>query len=95
MSLSKEEIIKLANLAKLQLSPEEVKIFKDQLTDILGYIDQLKKLDLADTKISLSGAEEIDHQLRLDMVAESQPDTINQAYELKDNYLVSPGVFKK
>ena len=95
MSLSKEEIIKLANLAKLQLSHEEVKVFKDQLTDILGYVDQLKKIDLSDTEISLSGAEEIEHPLRLDIAANSQPDTIKQAHELKDNYLVSPGVFKK
>jgi aspartyl-tRNA(Asn)/glutamyl-tRNA(Gln) amidotransferase subunit C len=45
MKLEKKEIEHIANLARLQLTEEESKIYGEQLSHILNYIDQLKEVD--------------------------------------------------
>jgi len=43
--INREWVLKIANLAKLELKEGEIEIFQKQLSDILSFIDQLKKLD--------------------------------------------------
>ena len=38
--------LKVANLARLELTPEEVKTFTGQLQQVLSYVDQLSKVDV-------------------------------------------------
>ncbi|MBT4384990.1 Asp-tRNA(Asn)/Glu-tRNA(Gln) amidotransferase subunit GatC [Candidatus Peregrinibacteria bacterium] len=45
MKLSDEEVRKLADLARLYLTDEEVERFGGQLTDILTYVGVLSELD--------------------------------------------------
>ena len=45
MNLKKEEIKHIANLARLDLSDQELKIYGEQLSNILGYIEQLQEVD--------------------------------------------------
>lgn len=45
MSLSKEEVQKVAKLARIELTDEEVTKFQTQLSAILEYIEQLQKVD--------------------------------------------------
>ncbi|MBI4127128.1 Asp-tRNA(Asn)/Glu-tRNA(Gln) amidotransferase subunit GatC [Candidatus Peregrinibacteria bacterium] len=47
MKLSKEQVKKIAHLARLHLTDDEVELFAGQLTDILNYVDVLKELDTA------------------------------------------------
>ena len=47
MAISKEEVLKAASLARMELSPEEVELFSGQLESILGFIDQLKEVDVS------------------------------------------------
>ena len=47
MAISKEEVLKAANLARMELSPQEVELFSGQLESILGFIDQLKEADVS------------------------------------------------
>ncbi len=56
MALSLEEVRRIAALARLRLSPEEEQTFAVQLSAILGYVDQLKELDV-------SGVEPMTHAL--------------------------------
>ncbi len=96
MKLDKKQVKHLANLAKLQLSAEEIDIYSDQLTDVLGYVDKINKLDLDKIKESLTGVDESDIvPPRPDIVEDSQSEVIQQASELEDNYLVAPHVFDK
>lgn len=44
--LSREDVLKLARLARLQLSNEEVSRFQDEISAILGYVEQLQSVDL-------------------------------------------------
>lgn len=43
--LSNEQVMKLAKLARLRLSDEEVTKYAHELEEILGYIEQLSKVD--------------------------------------------------
>lgn len=43
-----EEVRKVASLARLALSEEELKTYGEQLTRILGYVDVLNEVDIDD-----------------------------------------------
>jgi aspartyl-tRNA(Asn)/glutamyl-tRNA(Gln) amidotransferase subunit C len=45
MKLTFEEVRHIAQLARLELTPEEVDLFSRQLNDILGYMEQLNAQD--------------------------------------------------
>ncbi|HAJ56900.1 MAG TPA: Asp-tRNA(Asn)/Glu-tRNA(Gln) amidotransferase GatCAB subunit C [Candidatus Omnitrophica bacterium] len=47
MAISKDEVKYIANLARLGLTEPEVEHFREQLGDILGYVDKLKKVDVS------------------------------------------------
>lgn len=44
-TLSKQEVQRIAELARLELSPEELDLFTRQLGDILTYVEQIRVLD--------------------------------------------------
>jgi aspartyl-tRNA(Asn)/glutamyl-tRNA(Gln) amidotransferase subunit C len=46
--ISKEEVLKVAELARLELSEAEVEKFQKELSAILGYVDVLNKVDVSD-----------------------------------------------
>jgi len=48
MNISKETVQYVANLARIKLTDEELEKFSNQLNDILGYIDQLKEVDISE-----------------------------------------------
>ena len=48
--LTKEEVKKVAALARLELLEEEIDVLTPQLSDILGFIDQLKEVDTLNTE---------------------------------------------
>jgi aspartyl-tRNA(Asn)/glutamyl-tRNA(Gln) amidotransferase subunit C len=60
MKISREEVIRVAELAHLGLSPEEVDSYRDQLDGILTYIDKLNQLDITNvppmSQVLYSGA---------------------------------------
>lgn len=45
MALSREEVLHVAELARLSLGSEEVELFTRQLNDILAYVEKLQELD--------------------------------------------------
>jgi len=45
MKLSKEEVKKIADLARIELAPAEIERYRDQLSDILGYVNKLQEVD--------------------------------------------------
>lgn len=46
MAISREEVLHVAKLARLALTEEEVARYTGQLGAILGYVEQLKKVDV-------------------------------------------------
>ena len=47
MALTQEEVLHVAELARLSLLPAEVEMFTRQLNDILAYVEKLQELDTA------------------------------------------------
>lgn len=47
--ISKEDVVKIARLAKLRLSPEEIDLYRGQLVKILESMEELSLLDTAAT----------------------------------------------
>ncbi len=45
MKLSVEEVRHVAELAKLKLTDDEVKLYADQLSEILDYAERLQEID--------------------------------------------------
>jgi aspartyl-tRNA(Asn)/glutamyl-tRNA(Gln) amidotransferase subunit C len=94
--LAKKDLKNLANLAKLELRPEEINLYEKQLEEVLGYVAKINKLDLEKTEASLSGVEERNLvALRSDEVGVSDSSLIKQALHNKDNYVETPQVFER
>jgi aspartyl-tRNA(Asn)/glutamyl-tRNA(Gln) amidotransferase subunit C len=77
MKISKEEVLYVAHLARLDLDEESIEKFAGQIDEILGYIEKLNQVETKDIKptshaISLTNAfrddeekEHIDRKLAL------------------------------
>ena len=50
MSLSREEVLRIAKLARLKLSEEEIATFSPQLSSILEYVNILSEVDTENVK---------------------------------------------
>src|SRR5512132_4091779 len=50
MSLSLDQVRRIAVLARLKLSPEEEQVFQGQLSAILDYVAQRNELDVSDVE---------------------------------------------
>lgn len=48
--LTREDVLKLARLARISLTNEEVDRFTDELSAILGYVEQLSSVDVTGLK---------------------------------------------
>ena len=46
MKISREDVLRVAELAHLELAPEEVETYRGQLDEILSYIGKLQELDV-------------------------------------------------
>jgi len=85
--LSKEEVIKIAQLARIELRDGEVEKFQKELSTVLDYVEELKSVDV-------SGLEEVSQVTGLvnvqreDKVVdyENREDILEQAPETKDGY---------
>lgn len=47
MKITREDVLRVAELAHLGLSPEEVETYQKQLDAILSYVDKLNELDVS------------------------------------------------
>ena len=79
--LSKEQIIALAQLAKLKLSDEEVDRYQHELSEILSYVEQLASVDTAafEPTYQVSGLQNV---MRDDEVVTEQPASPDQLMSL-------------
>lgn len=48
MPITKNDVEKIAELGRLDLTPEETDLFTEQLSSIIGHIEKLNELDTAD-----------------------------------------------
>jgi len=99
MKISREDVLKVAALANLELTPEEVEMYRGQLDDILTYIDKLNELDTSAVEpmaqvVAASGSEST---LREDTVvrAEVAAEVLRGAPDPAPPYFRVPRVIEK
>ena len=86
----------VANLARLELSEPEVKIFTTQIRDVLNYVDQLQEVDVSKVEPLYHPIDQMIY-MREDVAepapknAEGKPKVLDSAPEvLYDGYKVPP-----
>jgi aspartyl-tRNA(Asn)/glutamyl-tRNA(Gln) amidotransferase subunit C len=70
MSLTLEEVGRIARLARLEISPEETGQTRDQLNGILSFIEQLQAVDTTGVA-PMAHATDVVQRLRPDVVTEN------------------------
>lgn len=48
--LTREDVLKLAQLARLELSDDEIESYQSELSEILQYVEQLQNVDVGGLK---------------------------------------------
>jgi len=90
--LSREEVLKLARLARLALTEEEIEEFRSEISTILEYVEQLKEVDVTglEPTTQVSGRKNV---MRADEVRDygvSREDLLNLAPHRQDDELQVP-----
>jgi aspartyl-tRNA(Asn)/glutamyl-tRNA(Gln) amidotransferase subunit C len=55
MPISESDVEKVAQLAHVEIAPEELKIFAPQIAEIVAYVEQLNALETSNVEPSLGG----------------------------------------
>jgi aspartyl-tRNA(Asn)/glutamyl-tRNA(Gln) amidotransferase subunit C len=55
MPIKESDIEKIAQLAHLEISPEELLVFAPQISDIVAYVEQLNEVDTSNVEPALGG----------------------------------------
>ena len=95
MSISIEEVLKIAALARLELSEEEAKSYSQELSQILDYFKKLESLDTSDVEPTFH-AVRLEPPFREDEVKEFEAidEILANAPELHERSIVVPEVVK-
>jgi len=93
MKISKDDVIKVAELARMEVTEKETEIFTDQLGNILEYIEKLNELD-TDNVEPTSHVLDISTPLREDRVVNwlTIDEVLQNAPESEDDFFVVPQV---
>ena len=80
MKISREDVLKVAALANLELSDAEVDTYRGHLDDILTYIDKLNEIDTSGVEpLTQVVAASADDSLREDVIVRA--DVISEVLE--------------
>lgn len=55
MPITETDVEKIAQLAHLEITPEELKIFAPQMADIVAYVEQLNEVATSNVEPALGG----------------------------------------
>lgn len=92
MKITKEEILKLGKIAKIDISEEEVPVLRERIEGLLTYVSCLKELIKEPTAASLPHAVNV---TRADVVKPTDPTSLlTLAPQAESNYFVVPMVLK-
>jgi aspartyl-tRNA(Asn)/glutamyl-tRNA(Gln) amidotransferase subunit C len=83
MSLSLEQVERIARLARIAVSPEEARAVMEQLNRVLGLIDQMQAVDTR-------GIEPMSHAL--DVVQRLREDAVTEADRRDEYQAIAPAV---
>jgi aspartyl-tRNA(Asn)/glutamyl-tRNA(Gln) amidotransferase subunit C len=87
--LTKEEVKKIAHLARIALTDTEVEKFQKDLSTVLDYVEELKKLDVSgvDEVFEVTGLVNVQREDMAVEISDEEREAIFQnAPEMKDGY---------
>ena len=90
--INREQLLKLAALARLRLDESEIAPFQKNIAEMLDYVQTLEQVDT--TAVDLAEAADQPNVLREDIVQPSLPveEALKNAPERVDNYFKVPKV---
>lgn len=96
--ISKKDVEHIAKLARLELGEKEVTKFEKELSEILGFVEKLNKVDTAHT-LPLTGGVEFANVLRPDEqiskeLEEKSEELLEKAPQTKENWIKVKAVFE-
>jgi aspartyl-tRNA(Asn)/glutamyl-tRNA(Gln) amidotransferase subunit C len=94
--ISRDEVLRIARLAKLKLTDEEVALYREQLGRILAYFKKLEELGTANIE-PMEHVLEIQNVLRADEPRPSLPqdEALASAPQRRDGFFEVPQVIEK
>jgi aspartyl-tRNA(Asn)/glutamyl-tRNA(Gln) amidotransferase subunit C len=101
VKISREEVLRVADLAHLELSPEEAETYRSQLDEILNYVAKLEQLDVSGVEpmaqVLVRPHGDTHGELRDDQPQPCQvaPDVLAQAAEAKKPFFRVPKVIER
>jgi len=93
--ISKEEVSKVAQLARLKLNEEQIDNHATQIEKILDYINQLEKIDTTNVPCTTRAIEVINN-FRIDEkeIFNNREDILNLAPSREDDFFKVPKIIK-
>jgi aspartyl-tRNA(Asn)/glutamyl-tRNA(Gln) amidotransferase subunit C len=99
MKISREDVLKVAALANLELTDAEVDAYRGQLDDILSYIDKLNEVDTSGVEpmTQVAAAANEDSALRDDLLVRADiiTEVLQGAPDTSGSYFRVPRVIEK
>jgi aspartyl-tRNA(Asn)/glutamyl-tRNA(Gln) amidotransferase subunit C len=100
MKISREDVLRVADLAYLDLSDAELEMYRKQIDEILEYIGKLNELDTSAVEPMaqvLADEQTADATLRDDVIApcDIAPEILNQAPDPEPPYFRVPKVIER
>jgi len=98
--LSKKEIEKIANLARIKLTEKEKEKMASELASTLGYIDKLKEVNTDNVEINENPHHSLLNVLRADGIyshksAENTERLLSQAPEIEGGFVKVKNIFSR
>lgn len=95
MSISRDDILKIAKLSRIRLKDEEVDHFQQELSNILGWVEQLQEVD-TEGVAQMTSVNHATLSSREDVVNDGniQEQVLANAPESKMGYFVVPKVME-
>jgi aspartyl-tRNA(Asn)/glutamyl-tRNA(Gln) amidotransferase subunit C len=97
MSVSKEEVERIAKLAKLRFSEEEKERLSGEMSEILNYIDKLNEIPGMENVKPLENINETENVFREDIAVSclTKEEALKNAPEKTENFFKVPKVLDK
>lgn len=90
--ISKEEILKLARISKVDIHEDEIVPLLKQLQDVLSYAERVKEVALEVEEPSIKNV----NVFREDVVVKSDPEPIlSRSPQREEDYFVVPAILEK
>lgn len=93
MSLSKEEVLKVAHLSRLEFKEAEIENFRGELNDILKFIEKLQEVNTEGVE-PLYQVNDLENRFRPDTIKESldKETALKNAPQKDDGMFIVPKV---